>query len=105
MIGLMKPLQADRNHRPGPNSGVISSSVACLRLECWSCKRSWDQRFLCVDRYERGPFGPPAPTDCYPLEEGQPPEALLQEIMQERKEMEEIQKAQGKKKRSESVNP
>lgn len=82
--GMVRELQSNKRHKPGPSSGMIRSSVVTIRLDCFACHRSWDARFLCVDRFERSP-GKAAPTDCWPIRWGESPEAALEHIMENRR--------------------
>lgn len=82
--GMIRELQSNKNHRPGPSEGMIRSSVATIRLDCFACHRSWDARFLCVDRFERGPARA-VPTDCWPIRWNERPEDLLRHIMENRR--------------------
>lgn len=81
--GMVRELQSDRNARPGPSEGMIRSSVVTIRLDCFACHRSWDARFLCVDRFERG-AARAVPTDCWPIRWSERPEDLLQHILENR---------------------
>lgn len=85
--GMVRELQANKLHRPGPSSGLIRSSVVTIRMDCFACHRSWDARFLCVDRFERG-FGKTVPTDCWPIRWNESPEEALEHILDNRRRVE-----------------
>lgn len=85
--GMMRELQSSKNHRPGPSAGLIRSSVATIRLDCFACGRSWDARFLCVDRFERSP-GKAVPTDCWPIQWNEKAEDALAHILENRRRAE-----------------
>lgn len=82
--GMLRELQANKIHRPGPSAGLIRSSVATIRLDCFACGRSWDARFLCVDRFERRP-GKAVPTDCWPIRWNESAQDALDHIMENRR--------------------
>ena len=82
--GMVRALQSDKNCRPGPGRGLIKSCVSTIRLDCHSCGRSWDARFLCVDRYERTSHRA-VPTDCWPIRWNEREEDALSAILENRK--------------------
>lgn len=85
--GMVRELRADRNARPGPMAGWIRSSVVTIRLDCFGCRRSWDARFLTVDRFERLSTKP-VPVDCWPIRPGESPEEALEHILENRRRAE-----------------
>lgn len=85
--GMVRELRADRNARPGPVAGWIRSSVVTIRLDCFGCHRSWDARFLTVDRFERLSTKP-VPVDCWPIRPGESPEEALEYILENRRRAE-----------------
>lgn len=85
--GMVRELQSPRNHRPGPSAGMIRSGVATIRLDCFGCHRSWDARFLCVDRFERG-TARSVPTDCWPVRWNERPEETLARVLEDRQRAE-----------------
>ena len=82
--GMVRELRSDRNARPGPMAGWIRSSVVTIRLDCFACHRSWDARFLTVDRFERMSTKP-VPVDCWPIRWNESPEEALQHILDNRR--------------------
>jgi hypothetical protein len=82
--GMLRELQSNKLHRPGPSAGMIRSSVVTIRLDCFGCGRSWDARFLCVDRFERG-TARAVPTDCWPIRWNESPEDALDHIIENRR--------------------
>ena len=82
--GMVRALQSDKNCRPGPGRGLIKSCVSTIRLDCHCCGRSWDARFLCVDRYERTSHRA-VPTDCWPIRWNEQAEDALSAILENRK--------------------
>ena len=85
--GMVRELRADRNARPGPIAGWIRSSVVTIRLDCIACHRSWDAKFLTVDRFERMSTKP-VPVDCWPIRPGESPEEALEHILENRRRAE-----------------
>ena len=82
--GMVRALQSDKNCRPGPGRGLIKSCVSTIRLDCHCCGRSWDARFLCVDRYARTSHRA-VPTDCWPIRWNERAEDALSAILEDRK--------------------
>lgn len=82
--GMVRELTNSKNHRPGPCEGMIRSSVATIRLDCFACHRSWDARFLCVDRFEKG-TARAVPTDAWPIRWNEQPEDALRHILENRR--------------------
>ena len=64
--------------------------MATIRLDCHSCGRSWDARFLCVDRYERT-SNRAVPTDCWPIRWNEQAEDALSSILENRKREERME--------------
>lgn len=85
--GMVRELQSGRNARPGPSKGMIRSSVVTVRLDCFGCRRSWEARFLCVDRFEKG-TARAVPTDCWPITWNESPEEALERILENRRRAE-----------------
>lgn len=82
--GMVRELQSRGKARPGPMMGWIRSSVVTIRLDCFACHRSWDARFLVVDRFERT-SAKPVPLDCWPIRWHESPEEALEHILENRR--------------------
>ena len=82
--GMIRELRSNKNNRPGPSMGLIHSSVATIHLHCFGCARSWDVRFLTVDRYERS-AAQAVPCDCWPLRPEESPKDALAKILENRR--------------------
>ena len=82
--GMMRELLSGRHARPGPTIGWIRSSVVTMRLDCFACHRSWDARFLILDRWERKSTKP-VPQDCWPIRWNESPEEALEHILENRR--------------------
>ena len=85
--GMVRELISGRNAQPGPMIGWIRSSVVTIRLDCFACHRSWDARFLTVDRYERRSVKP-VPLDCWPIRWNETPREALEHILENRRRAE-----------------
>ena len=85
--GMMRELLSGKNARPGPTSNWIRSSVVTIRLDCFACHRSWDARFLTVDRWERKSTKS-VPLDCHPIRWNETAEQALERILEDRRRAE-----------------